>query len=174
MSGSELDSYDNERNRRMVWRGLGKKSVRQVAEDTGLTVEQVVNLRNQLFDEVDALSVEQRMMKAVVDLQEFADRARESFETIQDERAKGPLMGQAISATKIVLDTMKYWEKTRTGEVNVLNELRKREISLMYEEGGLMFLNWLDEQGHLDISISEPMYQTYLRDAARRMDERNA
>lgn len=66
----EIDS----RIENLIWRGIGRKSVRKMAEETGLSVERVAQIRTQLIEGVDEITLDMKRSKLLADLQEVADK----------------------------------------------------------------------------------------------------
>lgn len=163
----------DKRTQRAIWRGMTTKSVRQLADETGLSMEATLRIRNELLDAVDALTIDQRRTKLLVDIQAISDRAREEFESTQDARSKAPLLATAVSAMKVVLNELRNLEKTGNREVEVLNAMRQREIVQVYEEGHMPFIEWLVDEKGLDREELEGKSQVWIMEAARKMDARH-
>lgn len=130
MSEIEVDS----RIERIIWRSAGIKSARQVAEETGISPEQVLRIRNELLNSVDELTIQQMRAKLLVDLQEIADVARDDYDSEPDRDKGSKLLTAAIGAQKTVLQELARMEKADNGRIEALNELRRREIVALYIE----------------------------------------
>lgn len=165
----EIDS----RTERILWREIGKTPLRQIAEQTGLSVEAILRLKNEIIDNVDVLTIEQRRMKLIIDLQSVSDRAREMAESVKDERTLPGLLQTSVGAMKTILAELRNLEKQGNSEVEVLNALRQREIVQVYEEGHMPFIEWLVEEKGLDREELEAKSQMHILEAARKMDERH-
>lgn len=124
----------DDRISRLIWRSIGKKSARQIAEDTGLTVEQVAFRRTELLDSIDELTIQARRTKLLVDLQEIADTARDDYATADDTDSGSKLLTVAVGAIKTVLGEMRAIEKQSTAAVDSLNMLRVRELVSLIQE----------------------------------------
>lgn len=169
----ELTTRDQKRVEAIIWDGMTKKSIRELAEMTGLPDREVLAIRNGMLGAVDALTIDQRRMKLIIDLQAISDAAFEEFERTTDSRSKAPLLSAATQSMKTILDQLKLLEKTGNKEVETLNSLRRKEIVDIYASTGLGFLDWLDENPNATRLERESAYQGLLSDAAREMDERN-
>ena len=168
----EVEKFEpSDRAVRLIRRGMKTKSVRELASDTGLTVEQVLQVRNEALDSVDALTNQQLTQALITDLMELAEMARLEFETTTDARSKGPLITAAMGGIKIVLDQVRKIAADSDGEVTALNGLRQRELSLMVSEAFDDNLDWLVEKG-VDREEARDRFHGSLLEAARRMDER--
>lgn len=130
MTDIEID----ERIDRLVWRSIGRKSVRQIAEETGLTVEQVAFRRTELLDAVDELTIQQKRAKFLADLQEIADTAREDYDSADDTDSGSKLLTVAVGAMKTVLSELSKMEKASNSAVEALNMLRIRELVSLVQE----------------------------------------
>lgn len=130
MTDIEID----DRLERILWRSIGVKSVRQVAQDTGLTVEQVSRIRTQLVDGLDDISIDQKRMKLLVDLQEIADKARKDYDSADDTDSGSKLLTASIGAIKTVLQELARIEKASSTAVDSLNLLRVRELVSLVQE----------------------------------------
>lgn len=114
--------------RRAVWRALGTKSFREIAEETGLTPEQVINVKTQLLDEVDALTLAEQRMKLMVTMQTVTELALEKAQNATDERNFSGLLNSASSSAERVLKELRRIERDDKGAVEQLNALRVREL----------------------------------------------
>lgn len=164
---------DNPRIRALILRNV-HKPVRELAETTGLSVEQVIAARNELLSGIDSLSVEQTQTKLLMDLQELAEVAKSEFETTPDARSKAPLLAASISAMKLVLQELRMAAKDQSPAITALNEMRQRELVTIYAETGMPFLAWLEENPESTLSERTAKYQELLTDSARAMDRRYA
>lgn len=172
-SGKELeDPIDNPRVRTLIMRNV-HKPVRELASETGLTIDQVIAVRNDLLSGIDALSVDQTRMKLLVDLQELSERAKSEFESTIDARSKAPLLMASTSAMKLVLQELRMDEKVQSPRVTALNDLRQRELVTIYDETGTAFINWLDDNPDTTKEERTVRYQELLMDSARSMDRRH-
>ncbi len=169
----DLTKREDERNRKTVWRAIGHKSVRQIAEDTGLTVNEVVALRNEMFDGVDALTVDQRRLKTILDLDEIATRARELVETVSDDRAKAPLLSAATSAMKTALQAVSALETQDNSKVDALNQLRQKELLSLMQTTVDASVKELAEQFDVDPQQMFDVFNRNLLEAALDMENRN-
>ncbi len=128
--GNEIEIDD--RVEKLIWRGMGRRSVRQMAQDTGLSIEQVAYIRTQLLESVDELTIDQKRTKLLVDLQEISDQAREDYKHADDTDSGSKLLQVSVGAIKTVLEQLNRMEKNNTDRITELNTLRVQElVSLM-------------------------------------------
>lgn len=117
----------DDRIERLVWKGLGRKSARQIAEEAGITPETVLRVKKQLLDGVDILSIDQAQQKLIVDLQDIAQRAQDDYDSAPWDFKSG-LMNSATSAMKAVLAELNRARAKNDSAIQELNQLRIREL----------------------------------------------
>lgn len=117
----------DDRIERLVWKGLGIRSARQIAEEAGISPETVLRVKKQLLDSVDSLSIQERRMKILADLQELAQEARRRYEGASDEFAAG-LLNSSVAAWKAMFGELARMEKADTSKVESLNAKRVQEL----------------------------------------------
>ena len=117
----------DERIERIVWRGLGIKSARQIAEEAGISPETVLRVKRELLESVDVLSIQEKRAKLTADLQDIAQRVQDDYDSSPWEFKAG-IMNAATSAIDKVLKELARIEKQDTSKVEALNELRVREL----------------------------------------------
>ena len=98
MTDMEIDP----RLERLVWKSLGLKTVRQIAEETGLTPDAIFAIKRELYESVDVLSVEQKKQKFIVMLEEIAHDTKEDYDNAPYEFKSG-LMNSSIAAMKTIM-----------------------------------------------------------------------
>lgn len=130
----ELTTFDRSRIERTVWRNLGVKSVREIAEEAGIKPDQVLRIKNEMLSGIDVLTIDEMRAKAIADLNELAIKAREMVDAGLDDRALAPLLSASTQATKTVLNELRNMEKNSQADVNRLNDLRVRELVTLMRE----------------------------------------
>lgn len=118
---------DQDRVDRTIWKGLGVKSVRVIADEAGIKPEEVLRRKNELLDEVDVLTIQEKRQKLVIQLQQVAHQTQQDYEASPWEFKSG-LMNSAVSAMKTLLAELNRAEKADNGKVEALNQLRIREL----------------------------------------------
>ncbi len=157
---SEIDI--DERTDQIIWKGIGKKSVRQLAQETGLTIEQVAQRKIELVDFVDELSIQQMRAKLIAELSSIAEKTQRDYDSSPFEFKAG-LMNSAISAMKAIQAELARVSKQDQGRIDALNQLRVKELyNLMLEVVDKSVVQIAEEHG-LD---QEEMFAIFNRNAA--------
>lgn len=129
---TELEEFTiDERTQKKVWRSLGVKSLKQIADETGLTRDQVIRLRTELLDSIDVLTEQQARTKLLKELEDMVYEARDRADKSSDEFYSG-MMNSAISAIKAIQAERQRMSKENQDAITALNTLRKKEIIKMY------------------------------------------
>lgn len=123
----------DERLEKAIWKSLGKKSARRIAEETGLSPERVLRAKREMLEAVDELTIQEKRQKLLVDLQEVADKARDLADVAIQEFQSG-LLNSAIQAIKAMQSEMARLEKADNSRVEALNDLRVRELAALMQE----------------------------------------
>ena len=166
----EVEEYDQERIDRTIWRHIGRKSVSEIAKMTGLKPEQVLRRKGELIESVDVLTVHEKRVKLMSELEEIAANARERYERVSDEFASG-LLNSAVSAMKTVLAEMARIEKNQSGEIQKLNALRLREITRLIDQVVILSVREIAAKHRLDEDELLEVFQGNLVTAAREIEE---
>ena len=123
----------------IVWRGLGIKSVRQIAEETGLNPDQIFAIKRELMEAVDVLTISERRQKLLVMMESMAHDALERAKGASDEFAAG-LMNAARGAMKDSIAELARMAKADDGKIEALNAMRVRELMRLIEISVMMIL----------------------------------
>jgi hypothetical protein len=157
------------RVQRVIWRGLGTKSPKQIAADTGLTPEDVIRIKNQMLEEVDVLTVHQRRQKILVNLEQLANEAWDRASTADPEFQAG-LFNTAVAAQKELVRQLVALQAEASGEVERLNEMRVRELLRLIDEAVLLSVKELSIVHGLDEDEMMSVFNTNLKKAAERRE----
>lgn len=160
----------SDRIQKMVWKRLGNTPVRKIAEETGLTREQVIAIREELLDSVDELTINQKRQKFLVELEGISQDARKEAETA-DGRDKGPLYSAAVSAIKTVMAELARMEKTSSQAVESLNALRIRELMRLIDLTVAKTFATLSERHGIEEDEMYEIFQGYLKPVAMEIQE---
>lgn len=129
---TDIDEFEiDPRIERQVWKALGIKPLKQIAEETGLTRDQIIRIREELLTSVDDLSVLQKRHKLIMELEGMAQDARDRAQRMDDEFYSGAI-NSSVSAIKAVQAELVRLGKDDNSKVQALNALRRREIVKMY------------------------------------------
>lgn len=162
---NELDP----RIQRTIWRGLGIKSARQMADETGLDAEQIVLIKKELIDNVDILTINQRRQKMMVNLEQYANEAHDAATNAPAEFKAG-LMNTAVAAMKELVRQLALLQAESSAEVQSLNQLRIRELMRLVDEAVLLSVKELAIEHGLDEDSMMQVFAENLRKAAERRE----
>ena len=163
-----LDDID-ERLHRLIWRGLGTKSPRQIAEETGLDASDILRIKNEMLDSVDVLTVQQRRQKVLVNLEIMSNDAMDRAATADDEFKAG-LFNSAIAAMKEVGRQLAQLQAETNQEVDRLNDMRVRELMALVREASLLSIKEWSVRYGLDEDEMMLDFSENLRKAAERRE----
>lgn len=168
----ELEEFEiDSRIEKLIWRSIGRKSVRKMAEETGLPVEMVARIRTELLDGVDELTIDQKRTKLLVDLQDIADTARSDYDSADDTDSGSKLLTVAVGAIKTVLGEMRQIEKSSNGAVEALNQMRIRELMRLIDLTVAKTFAVLSERHGLEEDEMYGIFQGFLKPAAMELQE---
>lgn len=115
----------------IIWKHLGRKSARQIAELSGVSPEVVLRVKRDLLESVDVLTVQEKRVKLMADLQDISQRAQDDYDSSPWEFKSG-LLNSSIAAIKAVMIELARASKEDTSKIESLNSLRVQELlSLM-------------------------------------------
>lgn len=174
MSVANTANAVTDRELKVIWDGMLTKSVRELADATGLPVPVVLQARNDALEAVDALTVDQRRTRLLIRLQALAEKAEEEFESTTDARSKAPLLSAATGAIKTVLQELRKMDGDSQTDIERLNAMRRREVVNVYRDTSEPFIAWLVDEYSVDADHAQAKYEELLSASARAMDERNA
>lgn len=127
MGDSVATTDEDARLNRLVWKAIGKKSMKTLASELGVPAELLLQRKEELLEGVDDLTIQQHQQKLMVNLQDMADTAQEDYKSAPMEFKAG-ILNSAIAATKEVLKQLTAVSKQTDTRVLELNDLRIREL----------------------------------------------
>lgn len=163
---SEGSVFDAERLDKLLWRYIGVRSVREIAELAGVAPEVVLRRKAELLDEVDVLSIAERRQRVVVELDGMARDARERALGASDEYMSG-LLNSSVSALKAMLAELARLEKQDLGAVEELNRLRVRELLSLVDEVVVESVRVISAEHGIPESVLMEVFQERLLSVAR-------
>lgn len=169
MSDSEVESVDQSRIDEIIWRHSGVKSIRQIAEETGIRPEEVLRRKNELLDSVDSLSIQQKRQRLLVELDGMARDARDKAKNIDSEFYAGTI-NAATGAIKALLVELARMEKQDSGKVEALNKLRVRELLKLVDFTVARSVREIASTHELDETELMEVFQGHLVEAARELE----
>lgn len=167
---------DDERVRSIVWKHLGSKNAREVAELAGVTPDVVMRIKKDLLDTTDSLTVQQHQTRILKLVDETATQAIEWAHDIANsgnpdrERSLGPILTSANQFLKLATQMLKETEAKNAAQVEALNQLRIREL---YDTVVLMMefvTSDLVEDFGLDRETVGKLFEAALGKAAEKLD----
>lgn len=124
---------DSERVRKLIWRHMGVRSAREIAEMTGLPPETILRVKRELLEEVDVLSIDEKRQRIVVELDEMARDARDRAQGMSDEFYSSSIQA-ATGAMKVVLAELKRIGDQDNSKIEALNQKRIQELVNLVNE----------------------------------------
>ena len=130
---TEIESADDDAISRYVWKRIGKESARDMAKALGVSPDEILRVKRDLAESVDALTLQVQKARLMRTLQEIADDAKAEFETAPAEFKAG-LLNSSVAAIKTLLVELNRTSKQDAEAINTLNAMRVRELTaLMFE-----------------------------------------
>lgn len=167
---TDIEPKITPRLERIIWRGLGNKPIRRIAEETGLDPAVVLRLKNEMFDSVDELTILQKKQKLLVELEGIAHEAREAANnTVEDFKAG--MWNSAIAAIKALMLELNRVDKADNTRVTELNRLRVNELMRLIDVTVAKTLNEIATTHNLDEDELLEIFQGHLRPAAQELDD---
>lgn len=166
MTDIEIDP----RLEKIVWRSLGVKSVRQIAEETGLNPEQIFAVKREMLDAVDVLTVQEKKQKLLMTLEEIAQRTQKDYADAPFEFKSG-LANSAISSMKTMIVELNRVSKGDQEAVDTLNALRVRELFSLMQEVVEVSVRQVASQHGLDEEELFDVFNGNLAKAAKKREE---
>lgn len=166
MTDIEIDP----RIERIIWKGLGVKSVRRLADETGLDPDEIYAIKRDLYESVDELTVQQKKHKLLVTLEEIAHATQEDYDAAPYEFKAG-LANSAITAMKAMMVELNRVSKEDQGAIEQLNALRVRELFALMREVVEVSVEQVSEAYDLDRDELFDIFNGNLAKAAKKRDE---
>lgn len=165
----ELEHIDQDRIDKAIWKSIGIKSVRQIANDTGLKPEEVLRRKNELLEEIDDLTIAQIRQRTTIDLQSIARKTQEDYDAAPFEFKSG-LMNSAVAAMKVVLQEMNRLEKADNTKIEKLNQMRVRELVNLVREVVDVSVTEIAQKHGLDDQELFETFNRHMVEAAQKRD----
>ena len=166
---AKTPDVDQDRIDRVIWSGVGVLSVRKIAEEAGIKPEEVLRRKGELLDEIDVLSVAEKRVRIMAELDGMARDARERAARVSDEFAAG-LLNSSVAAMKTVLGELSRMEKDDNGKVEALNELRRQEILHLIDAAVRKTFKSLSNEHGIEEDGMMRLFQDSLFEAAQEVE----
>ncbi|USH44477.1 DNA binding protein [Microbacterium phage Cassita] len=155
---------------RIIWRGLGLKTIRQLSEETGLPPEKIHAIKRELFESVDVLTTQQKKHRLMVVLEEIAQATQEDYDNAPYEFKAG-LANSAIASMKTMMTELNRTSKDDQAAIDSLNALRVRELFSLMQEVVETSVEQISESYGLDRDDLFAVFNGNLQKAAQKRDE---
>lgn len=165
----EVVEFDQERADSLISRYIGRRSIREIAEMTGMRPEEVMNRKSEIINNVDVLTVQEKRAKLLYELDELAADARERAKDTSDEFLSG-MLNSSVSAMKVILVELARAEKANEGAVEQLNQLRVRELLRLVDSVLVSGVREIAEKYDLDERELTDIFQDRLIEEARALE----
>lgn len=165
----EIEPVSDERIERYVWSRIGKESARDMAKALGVSPEEILRVKKNLVEEVDAISLEVQKARLMRTLQELADDAMERSKDISSEFFAGTI-NASVGAIKTLLVELNRTSKQDSAAVDALNAMRVREIVGIYREVIDATVPLIAERHSIDEDALFGMFNDALKRATDRRD----
>lgn len=166
----ELELIDQDRIDKAIWKSIGIKSVRQIADETGLKPEEVLRRKNELLDGVDVLSIQQKRQRLLIELDGMARDSRDRAANTVDEFYSG-MLNSSVAAIKTMLTELARMERQDSGKIESLNNLRIRELLRLIDVTVARAVTEIANTHDLEEAELMEVFQGHLVDAAREVEE---
>lgn len=163
------DEMPLERIDALIWKYVGLKSVREIAELVGWKPEQVMNRKREMLEEVDSLSIQQKRQRFLVELDGMAREARERAAGTIDEYYAG-MINAATSNIKTSLQELARMEKQDQGKIEALNNLRIKELLRLIDVTVARAVTEIASTHDLEETELMEVFQGHLVEAAREVE----
>lgn len=163
---------DQERINKVVRKGLlGGKTVREMADKAGVKPEEILRRKAELLDGADVLTIQEKRILLTVELSDLARAAREKAETISDERNFSGAINSSVSAIKTYLGELARMEKSDTGKIEALNDLRRKELLRLVDAVVRKTISAVSIKYEVPEESMMRIFQENLIETAREVDE---
>ena len=160
---------DSERVRKLIWRHMGVRSAREIAELTGVPPETVLRVKRELLEEVDVLSIQEKRQRIIIELEQMARESRERAQGMNDEFYASGVQA-SVAAMRLVLGELKLMEKQDNAKVETLNQKRVQALVQLVRDA--VDTSVYDLSARFDIDPEEmfSVFNQNLLTAANRLD----
>lgn len=167
--GAAVAPEVDERVRDQIWRMVGRKPLRVIAEELNMKPEDVLAVKREMLDSVDVLSIDQQRQQLMIEIRMVAQDARQAAERTIDEYKAG-LYNSAIAADKELLKQLAAIERKDSSAVERLNEMRVRELLRLMDRVVTLSVSEIAAKHDLDAHELTEVFQNRLVEAAQELD----
>lgn len=165
----EITNLDQSRIDGLIWKYAGLKPVRELADMAGVKPEEIMRRKNELLEEVDVLTIQQKRQRLMIELDGMARDARDRAQDISSEFYAGTI-NAATGAIKTLLSELNRLEKQDTVKIESLNQKRIAElVSLVREVVDISVLE-IAERHDIDQEELYSVFNQRMIEAAQKRD----
>lgn len=165
----EIEEFDQERIDALIMKHIGKKPVSEIARMAGIRPEKVMSRKNEMMNEIDVLTIEQKRQKLMIQLDEMVQKAMDKAESISSEFYAGTI-NAAVGGIKTILVELNRQSKDSSGQLEQLNALRLKEIMRLIDEVVKVSVQEIADEHSLDEDELMEVFQKNLVVAAERIE----
>lgn len=166
---TEVEHIDEGRITSLIWRHIGIKPVREIAEMAGVKPDEVLRRKNELLEDIDVLTIAEKRSQLMVKLQEIAAQTQEDYENSPWEFKAG-LMNSSIASMKMILSELSRAERADDSKVEALNQKRIQELVNLVKEVVDVSVREISEKYELDDTELFDVFNARMIEAAQRRD----
>lgn len=130
---NEIEGFDQDRIDSIIWKHIGIKPAREIALEAGVKPEYVLRRKNEMIEEIDYLTIQQKRQRFLVEMDSMARDARQRASRTDDEYYAG-MINAATGNIKVILNELSRMEKADTSKVESLNQKRIAELVSLVRE----------------------------------------
>lgn len=166
---TDLEIPEDDRINQLIWKWVGRKSIRQIAEEVGLPVDEVMRRRREMAESIDVLSLEDEMQKALLEWKQVAALVLDKIDNVQDERNFSGIINSFNGLNKNIVAEINRLKNQNSEAVDSLNQMRVRELLSLLEETAGEFIPWLVEQyGVMEEEAGDKLHELLAKAAEKR------
>lgn len=155
---------------RYVWRHIGKKTAREMAEELNVAPEDILRIKRDLVESVDDITLQVQKMKLLSALQELADDAQERSRNVTDERNYSGMINASVGAIKALLTELNRTSRADSEAVSILNQMRVRELFSLMQEVVDSGVREIAKDNNLNVQELFEVFNRKLSEASARRD----
>lgn len=167
--GKDLVEFDQARIDKAIWENIGIKSVREIADLTGLKPEEVLRRKTDLLEGIDVLTIAEKETRILVELEGMARDMRARAANTIDEYASG-MINSSVAALKTMLSQLDRLKKQDQGKIEALNALRVKELLRLVDLTTTRAVREIAATHDLEETELMEVFQGHLVDAAREIE----
>lgn len=171
---AEVATVDQEALDAQLMRMVGHKSTSEIAKELGMAPHEVRVRINEMFDNIDILTIQQQRSKLLITLNRIVDQASQRIDSIGgqvDDREYAAILNASTSAINVHLRELARLEKADTTQIETLNNLRVQELLRLMDAVVTSSVEELVET-HDTVDYEEVMalFRDKLREEAAKID----